>query len=183
MFSTRPRATAPAGQAVLVPASRQAGLGAGAPAPGGFQASSVARAWSAWDSLEGSPRLHRSGTTITISFIGAPPGNGPSDARYLANAVGDRRAVAFTIRTISTPAPATRSARPSAISDPSCFTSPKRSANACSSPVLTLARSPLAAESRDSSGRFGTTDAPRGAASSMGSWLTWTSPITAALLQ
>ena len=51
-------------------------------------------------------RADRSGTSVTISFVGAPPGNGPCDARYLANAVGDRRAVAFTITAISPPASA-----------------------------------------------------------------------------
>ena len=56
------------------------------------------------NSIEDSARANRAGTSITISFVGAPPGNGPCDARYLANAVADRRAVAFTITAISPPA-------------------------------------------------------------------------------
>jgi hypothetical protein len=58
------------------------------------------------NSIEDAARADRSGTSITISFVGAPPGNGPCDARYLANAVADRRAVAFTITAISPPASA-----------------------------------------------------------------------------
>lgn len=56
-------------------------------------------------SIEDSGTANRSGTAITISFVGAAPGNGPCDARYSASAVANRRAVAFTIRTITTPAP------------------------------------------------------------------------------
>jgi hypothetical protein len=56
-------------------------------------------------SIEDSARADRSGTAITISFVGAPPGNGPCDARYSASAVANRRAVAFTIKTITTPGP------------------------------------------------------------------------------
>jgi hypothetical protein len=57
------------------------------------------------NSIEDSARADRSGTAITISFIGAPPGNGPCDARYTASAAANRRAVAFTIHTISPPRP------------------------------------------------------------------------------
>lgn len=57
------------------------------------------------NSIEDSARSDRSGTAITISFVGAPPGNGPCDARYSASAVANRRAVAFTIKTITTPGP------------------------------------------------------------------------------
>ncbi|MGZ4226176.1 MAG: hypothetical protein ACXVTC_08005 [Solirubrobacteraceae bacterium] len=57
------------------------------------------------NSIEDSARADRSGKAITISFIGAPPGNKPCDAHYSASAVADRRAVAFTIRTILAPAP------------------------------------------------------------------------------
>lgn len=55
------------------------------------------------NSIEDSARSNRSGTAITISFIGAHPGTGPCDARYSASAVSDRQAVAYTIRTITTP--------------------------------------------------------------------------------
>jgi hypothetical protein len=58
------------------------------------------------NSIEDSATTDRSGTAITISFIGAPPGTGPCDARYSASAVESRRAVAFTIKTITTPSPA-----------------------------------------------------------------------------
>ena len=57
------------------------------------------------NSIEDSARADRSGTAITISFIGAPAGNGPCDARYTASAAANRRAVAFTIHTISPPSP------------------------------------------------------------------------------
>jgi hypothetical protein len=57
------------------------------------------------NSIEDSARADRSGTAITISFVGAPRGNGPCDARYSASAVANRRAVAFTIKTITTPGP------------------------------------------------------------------------------
>ena len=56
------------------------------------------------NSIEDSARADRSGTSIAISFVGAPPGNGPCDAQYRANAVADHRAVAFTITAISRPA-------------------------------------------------------------------------------
>ncbi len=57
------------------------------------------------DSIDAPARVDRAGTAITISFIGAPPGTGACDARYLASAIADRHAVAFTINTISTPSP------------------------------------------------------------------------------
>jgi hypothetical protein len=56
-------------------------------------------------SIEDCAGTDRSGTAITISFIGAPPGNGPCDGGYSASAVANRRAVAFTIKTITTPGP------------------------------------------------------------------------------
>ena len=56
-------------------------------------------------SIEDSARADRSERAITITFIGAPPGNAPCDARYTASAVATDRAVAFTIKTITTPAP------------------------------------------------------------------------------
>ncbi len=46
-----------------------------------------------------------SGTTIKLSFAGAPPGTGPCEANYRAGAVASRRAVAFTITTIAAPVP------------------------------------------------------------------------------
>jgi hypothetical protein len=57
------------------------------------------------NSIEDSARENRTETAIAISFIGAPPGNGPCDASYSASAVQDRRAVAFTITTHSQLAP------------------------------------------------------------------------------
>jgi len=57
------------------------------------------------NSIEDSATVDRSGTAITISFVGAPPGNGPCDARYSASAVANRRAVAFAITTITTSSP------------------------------------------------------------------------------
>lgn len=57
------------------------------------------------NSIEDSATSNRLGTAITISFSGAPAGAGPCDARYAASAVANRRAVAFTIKTISTSAP------------------------------------------------------------------------------
>jgi hypothetical protein len=56
-------------------------------------------------SIDGAATADRSGREITISFIGAHAGNRPCDAGYSATAVADRRAVAFTIRTIPVPAP------------------------------------------------------------------------------
>lgn len=56
-------------------------------------------------SIEDSARIDRSGTAITLSFIGAHAGHRPCDASYSARAVADFRAVAFTIRTIAAPAP------------------------------------------------------------------------------
>jgi hypothetical protein len=58
------------------------------------------------NSSEDSASTDRSGKAITISFTGAPPGNKPCDARYSASAMSNRRAVAFTIKTIMTPTPA-----------------------------------------------------------------------------
>ena len=46
-----------------------------------------------------------SGRSITVSFTGAHAGTGPCDANYRASAVGDHRAVAFTITAIVTPYP------------------------------------------------------------------------------
>jgi hypothetical protein len=57
------------------------------------------------NSIEDSARTDSSGTAITLSFIGAHPGNRPCDAHYLASAVSNRRVVAFTIKTILAPAP------------------------------------------------------------------------------
>ena len=57
------------------------------------------------NSIEDSARIDRSGTAITLSFIGAHAGHRPCDASYSARAVADSRAVAFTIRTIAAPAP------------------------------------------------------------------------------
>jgi hypothetical protein len=60
------------------------------------------------NSIEDSATADRSDTAITISFIGAPPGNGPCGERYRASAVANRRAVGFTIHTIATaPSPGT----------------------------------------------------------------------------
>jgi hypothetical protein len=58
------------------------------------------------NSVEDSATVDRSGTVITISFIGAHAGHRPCDASYSASAVADPRAVAFTIRTIPAPAQA-----------------------------------------------------------------------------
>jgi hypothetical protein len=55
------------------------------------------------NSIEDLARVDRSGKAITISFIGAPAGNRPCDARYTASAVENRRAVAFTMHTITQP--------------------------------------------------------------------------------
>jgi hypothetical protein len=57
------------------------------------------------NSIEDAATADRTGTAITVSFIGAPSGNKPCDARYTASAVVNRRAVAFTIKTISIPSP------------------------------------------------------------------------------
>jgi hypothetical protein len=57
------------------------------------------------NSIGDSARSDPSGTAITISFVGSPPGDGPCHARYSASAVANRRAVAFTIKTIAAPAP------------------------------------------------------------------------------
>ena len=58
------------------------------------------------NSIEDSARTGRRGTPITIAFVGAPAGTGPCDARYAVSAVANRRAVAFTITTITTPSAA-----------------------------------------------------------------------------
>ena len=55
------------------------------------------------NSIEDSARLSRSGTTVTLSFVGAPPGNGPCEENYRVSALADSRAVAFTITTITAP--------------------------------------------------------------------------------
>jgi hypothetical protein len=55
------------------------------------------------NSIEDSAKSAASGRSITISFPGAPAGTGPCEANYRASAVGDPRAVAFTITTIATP--------------------------------------------------------------------------------
>jgi hypothetical protein len=57
------------------------------------------------NSIEDFAKADRSDTAITISFIGAPAGSGPCDARYSASAVANPRAVAFAIKTITTPGP------------------------------------------------------------------------------
>ncbi|HEY1508758.1 MAG TPA: hypothetical protein VGF93_07160 [Solirubrobacteraceae bacterium] len=57
------------------------------------------------NSIEDSATTDRSGTAITISFIGAAAGSGPCEARYTASAVADDRAVAFTIHTITKSGP------------------------------------------------------------------------------
>jgi hypothetical protein len=59
------------------------------------------------NSIEDSATTDRSGTVITIHFVGAPSGHGPCDARYRASAVASRRAVAFTIKTITPPSQST----------------------------------------------------------------------------
>jgi hypothetical protein len=56
-------------------------------------------------SIEDAATADRTGTAITVSFNGASSGNKPCDARYTASAVANRRAVAFTINTITTPSP------------------------------------------------------------------------------
>jgi hypothetical protein len=55
------------------------------------------------NSLEDSAKLSGSGTTITLSFAGRPPGNAPCEANYRAGTVSDSRAVAFTITTPAVP--------------------------------------------------------------------------------
>jgi hypothetical protein len=57
------------------------------------------------DSSEASARLSRSGKAITISFLSAQAGNAVCNTSYRASAVADRRAVAFAITTVPTPAP------------------------------------------------------------------------------
>jgi len=57
------------------------------------------------NSILDSARLGASGRSIAIRFVGAPAGTGPCEANYRASAVGDRRAVAFTITAIVTPYP------------------------------------------------------------------------------
>jgi hypothetical protein len=57
------------------------------------------------NSIEDSATADRPGRAIKISFIGAHAGNGPCDARYSASAVSSSQAVAYTIKTITTPAP------------------------------------------------------------------------------
>lgn len=54
-------------------------------------------------SIEHSAKVSPSGETITLSFAGGPPGNGPCEDNYRASAVADSRAVAFTITTIAAP--------------------------------------------------------------------------------
>ncbi len=55
------------------------------------------------NSIEDSARADGSGRSITISFPGALAGTGPCEANYRASAVGDLRAVAFTITPIAAP--------------------------------------------------------------------------------
>jgi hypothetical protein len=55
------------------------------------------------NSIEDSARADRSGTRLTISFVGAPAGTGPCDAQYTVRGTANRRAVAFTIVTIRQP--------------------------------------------------------------------------------
>jgi hypothetical protein len=57
------------------------------------------------NSIEDSARMSSSGRSITVWFIGAHAGTGPCDAHYRASAVGDHRAVAFTITAMVTPHP------------------------------------------------------------------------------
>lgn len=57
------------------------------------------------NSIEDAATADRSDTRITISFLGAPAGDQPCDARYVASAVTSRRAVAFAIKTIPVPVP------------------------------------------------------------------------------
>jgi hypothetical protein len=57
------------------------------------------------NSIEDSATADASGKTITISFAGPPAGTGPCEANYRVTAVGNSRAVAFTIATIAAPVP------------------------------------------------------------------------------
>lgn len=56
-------------------------------------------------SIEDSATVSATGESITVSFVGPPPGAGPCTADYRASIVADRRAVAFAIATIAAPVP------------------------------------------------------------------------------
>jgi hypothetical protein len=56
------------------------------------------------DSAQASAKLAPSGKRIMISFVGAAAGNAPCNASYRASAVSDRRAVAYTITRVPSPA-------------------------------------------------------------------------------
>ncbi|HJS94968.1 MAG TPA: hypothetical protein VJ741_11950, partial [Solirubrobacteraceae bacterium] len=57
------------------------------------------------NSIEDSAKVSPSGKTIRLSFVGGPPGAAPCDENYRVSALANRRAVAFTIRTIAVPVP------------------------------------------------------------------------------
>ncbi len=57
------------------------------------------------NSIEGSATVSPSGTAITLSFSGAPPGTAPCEANYRVSAVSSRQAVAFTITKVAAPVP------------------------------------------------------------------------------
>lgn len=57
------------------------------------------------NSIEGSATVSPSGTTIKLTFSGAPPGSAPCEANYRVSAVSSQQAVAFTITRVVAPVP------------------------------------------------------------------------------